>query len=94
MVRRVFRTPAEWFVAVEHGYLEENQGCIHCGERHCVFRTESASLIAYYCYECEFSVCKNTVTGRHYVWGDGQPTRQPAAILEEALRGLIAPLAQ
>lgn len=93
MVRPVSRTTAEWFAAVEHGYLEKHQGCASCGGRHCVFRTETEQFVEYYCYACDFSVCRNTGTGRHFVWSSDQPTRQPAAILEEALHELIAPLA-
>jgi hypothetical protein len=79
------RTPAEWFAAAELWYLEGHQGCINCGDRHCVFRSETEALIEFYCYSCDFSVCRQLATGRHYVWGAGKVKSQPWSIMEQAL---------
>src|SRR5712672_1455180 len=82
------KTPAEWFAAADQWYLEGHQGCVNCGGCHCVFRSESETHVEFYCYTCDFSVCRQMSTGRHYVWGDGKVERQPCAILEHVLKEL------
>ena len=79
------RTPAEWFDAAEQWYLEGHQGCVNCGDRHCVFRTQTERLIEFYCYSCDFFVCRQLDSGRCFVSGDGQIHRPNSNFLHEAL---------
>jgi hypothetical protein len=73
------RTPAEWFHAAVRSYDEEHQGCAHCRNRHCVFRSRWGDRIEYYCSACDFSTSHDRAADRFYAaMGDG---RQLAASL-------------
>jgi hypothetical protein len=61
----VDRTAADWFAAEARWHLEGHQGCVYCGGRHCVFRTEQHGRIEYYCSTCDFAVSHNEHTGQH-----------------------------
>jgi hypothetical protein len=75
------RPPQDWFEAASHDYVEGHQRCAACGERHCVFRTESDALVEFYCYSCDFSACHDRRTGRYYVWDRCAATPQVPAVL-------------
>jgi hypothetical protein len=67
------RAPREWFQYAAAWYVEGHQGCVACGEQHCVFRSEWAQRIEYYCSVCDFSTCYDLKTGFYYASaGDGQ----------------------
>lgn len=86
MQRPTPKTPAEWFDAAELWYLEGHQGCINCGDRHCVFHTETEQVAEFYCYSCDFSVCQSKATGKHFVWGAGEIHRPQSNLLQEVLQ--------
>jgi hypothetical protein len=66
------RTPAEWFHAAVHSYEADHQGCTHCRNRHCVFRSRWGERIEYYCSACDFSTSHDRATDRYYTaLGDG-----------------------
>jgi hypothetical protein len=59
------RTAADWFAAAARWHLQGHQGCVFCGGRHCVFRTERDGHVEYYCSTCDFCVSYDRHTGRH-----------------------------
>jgi hypothetical protein len=67
------RTPAEWFHAAAHCYIEKHQGCAACGQQHCVFRTGWDHRTEYHCSACDFSVCHDRGRGQYFASeGDGR----------------------
>lgn len=80
-------SPAEWFAKAAQCYIDGHQACVACGGRHCVFRTETADLVEFYCYSCDFSVCNDRRTGRHHVWDQCAARPQVPSVLA-ALSGL------
>jgi hypothetical protein len=75
------RTPAQWFADAEHWYRAEHQGCPCCAARHCVYRSEWAGRIEYYCTVCDFSACFDGPTGRWFAVA-GAERGQPVAVLD------------
>jgi hypothetical protein len=87
MGRNDQRSPAEWFEAAARCHLVGHQACASCGERYCVFRTESDTYLEYYCSACDFSVCRDLRGGRTFVWDQCAPRPQAPAILLSGLGG-------
>jgi hypothetical protein len=80
MAHRAERTAAEWFVAAARWHVEGHQGCIYCGGRHCVFRSEGQGRVEYYCSACDFSACHDQRTGQ-YVAVPGEHNEVPDLVL-------------
>jgi hypothetical protein len=77
------RSPGEWFHEAVRYYSEEHQGCAHCGNRHCVFRSRWGERVEYYCSACDFSACHDARTGRYFAaTGDGRQLAE--SLLDEA----------
>src|SRR4051812_45300149 len=74
------RAPSEWFVEATRWYLQGHQGCAHCREQHCVFRSAYGVRVEYYCTACDFSVCHDTQTDRYFA-ALGEKEHQPGALL-------------
>jgi hypothetical protein len=67
------RTPLEWYREAVRSYVEDHQGCPHCGGQHCVFRSCWGQRVEYYCSACDFSTCHDAQTGLYFaVIGDGR----------------------
>jgi hypothetical protein len=74
----------EWFAAAAQWHVEGHQGCIYCGGRHCVFRSEQHGRVEYYCSACDFSACHDERTGQYLaVAGDYQD--RPSLVLDVEL---------
>ncbi len=74
-------TPREWYEAAERCRLQEHQGCPCCGGRHCVFRSEWAGRVEFYCTTCDFSASHDPRTGRYFsTTADGR--ERPSAVLD------------
>jgi hypothetical protein len=74
------RTAAEWFTAAARWHLEGHQGCVFCGGRHCVFRSEKQGRVEYYCSTCDCSASFDPRTGQ-YVFLPGEHNEVPDLIL-------------
>ena len=74
------RTAAEWFTAAARWHLEGHQGCVFCGGRHCVFRSEKHGRVEYYCSTCDCSASFDPRTGQ-YVFLPGEHNEVPDLIL-------------
>jgi hypothetical protein len=62
----------EWFLAASHCYVAEHQGCVRCGARYCVLRSEWGSRVEYHCSACDFSACHDSQSGQSFMDpGDG-----------------------
>jgi hypothetical protein len=73
MGAHVTRTPAEWFQAAKHCYVENHQGCAACGSQHCVFQSHGDHRSEFYCSACDFSVCHDRGRGQYFASeGDGR----------------------
>jgi hypothetical protein len=67
------RAPQDWFERAMRWYVEGHQGCVCCGARHCVFRSDWSGRIEYYCSVCDFSTCYDLRMNRYYATiGDGR----------------------
>jgi hypothetical protein len=74
------KAPNEWFVEAMRWYVQGHQGCAHCRHQHCVFRSEYASRVEYYCTACDFSACHDLQTNAFFVaLGEGE--RSSGALL-------------
>jgi hypothetical protein len=66
-------TPHDWFQRAQRCYLEDHQGCAHCGQAHCVIYARWGDRTEYYCSACDFSTCFDGQTGRYFAdVGDGK----------------------
>jgi hypothetical protein len=90
MSRSVEQSPAEWFEKAAQWYVEGHQGCAWCGSQHCVVRSEWAGRIEYFCPACEFGVCRDKVTGRHFA-ALGHQSRGPVTLRGSRVLTAIKP---
>jgi hypothetical protein len=79
------RSPADWFEDAVRSYVEGHQACSWCSCKHCVFRSEWEGRIEYLCSACDFSVCFDRRSARHYM------TRGELNAAKTFLAGLPAP---
>jgi hypothetical protein len=81
----------EVYRAARRCYEEEHQGCTHCGQQHCVFRSAWGTRVEYACYLCDFCVCHDEQAGRYYVSQGPSPIGE-LPLLDDSVASLLPDL--